>query len=956
MLRVMDAETLAGRLTAAGVDDVRTDGTTRAMYSSDASLYRVPPAAWSRPRATPTRSRPPGGVPRGGRAAHRPRRGHVDRRQRRRTGVVLDFSRHLNRVLDGGPRRARRRSSSRRGAGGAAAAAAPHGLRFGPDPSTHTRCTIGGMIGNNACGSRALGYGRTVGQRGRAASVLTGTGERSAGRTGTIRRRVSTTCARWSAGRAWRPSAPSSAGSAGRSPATRWSTCCPSAASTSPGCWSAARARSRSSPRRPCGWSPSPAPGPGGARLSRHRRRPATPTPRLLAAPPDRLRGHRLAASSTWCADAAGRSAVPPLPRGAAWLFVEIDRRRPPPRSRRPGRALGRRPARWTSAGRHRPGRGGRAVADPRGRRRAGRPQPRRAPGARRLGGRRRPAGSGSATTCATSTRCCAEHGLTGVPYGHFGDGCVHVRIDFPLGQAAAAPQVFRAFLEDAAAWSPATAARCPASTATAGPAASCCRRCTPPTRSACSRAVKDAVRPRQPAQPRRARRPATRSTPTSRVGRRPGRRASLALAYPHDGGDFAAGRAPLHRGRQVPGRHRRDRRRDVPVLPGHPRGEGLHPRPRPGAAGDGRRRAGRRWLAIPGGARRARPVPVLQGLRVATARPASTWRPTRPRCCTRPTGAGCGPASHYTLGRLPRWARAGRPRCRALANAADAACRGCGRLAKWPAGVDQRRAFRRSPARPSGQWFEPARPAPRRRAGRCCSWTRSPTTSPPRSADAAVRVLEAAGYAPQVPGRAACCGLTWITTGQLDAARRILRPHRRDAGAAALDAGVPIVGLEPSCTAVLRCDAAELLDTDDARAVAARRPCTLAELLDATPRLDAAVLAGVEVVAQPHCHHHAVLGWDGRRRAARAGRRRRSPGSAAAAGWPATSASRRGHYEVSVAVAEQQLLPAVRRRRTAPSCWPTGSPAAPSSTDLAGRRGQHLAAAAGRQSVISAR
>ena len=41
-------------------------------------------------------------------------------------------------------------------------AATRHGLRFGPDPSTHTRCTIGGMIGNNACGSRALGYGRTA--------------------------------------------------------------------------------------------------------------------------------------------------------------------------------------------------------------------------------------------------------------------------------------------------------------------------------------------------------------------------------------------------------------------------------------------------------------------------------------------------------------------------------------------------------------------------------------------------------------------------------------------------------------------------------------------------------------------------------------------------------------------------------------------------------------------------
>jgi FAD/FMN-containing dehydrogenase len=42
------------------------------------------------------------------------------------------------------------------------AAVRPHGLRFGPDPSTHSRCTLGGMIGNNACGSRALAYGRTA--------------------------------------------------------------------------------------------------------------------------------------------------------------------------------------------------------------------------------------------------------------------------------------------------------------------------------------------------------------------------------------------------------------------------------------------------------------------------------------------------------------------------------------------------------------------------------------------------------------------------------------------------------------------------------------------------------------------------------------------------------------------------------------------------------------------------
>ena len=76
-------------------------------------------------------------------------------------GVVLDTSRHLSRVLDVDAEA--RTATVEPGVVQAAlqTAARPHGLRFGPDPSTHNRCTIGGMIGNNACGSRALGYGRT---------------------------------------------------------------------------------------------------------------------------------------------------------------------------------------------------------------------------------------------------------------------------------------------------------------------------------------------------------------------------------------------------------------------------------------------------------------------------------------------------------------------------------------------------------------------------------------------------------------------------------------------------------------------------------------------------------------------------------------------------------------------------------------------------------------------------
>ena len=77
-------------------------------------------------------------------------------------GIVIDTSKHLNRVLSIDPEA--RTAHVQPGAVHAALQkhAVPLGLRFGPDPSTHTRCTIGGMIGNNACGSRALAYGRTV--------------------------------------------------------------------------------------------------------------------------------------------------------------------------------------------------------------------------------------------------------------------------------------------------------------------------------------------------------------------------------------------------------------------------------------------------------------------------------------------------------------------------------------------------------------------------------------------------------------------------------------------------------------------------------------------------------------------------------------------------------------------------------------------------------------------------
>ena len=152
---------LAAHLRAAGVPHVLDDATTRAVYSSDASLYRVPPLAVVQPRSADDVAAAlevcrADGVPVTARGAGTSVAGNAVG-----DGVVLDFSRHMDAVLAVDPQA--RTATVQPGVVHAAlqARARPHGLRFGPDPSTHSRCTIGGMVGNNACGARTLAYGRS---------------------------------------------------------------------------------------------------------------------------------------------------------------------------------------------------------------------------------------------------------------------------------------------------------------------------------------------------------------------------------------------------------------------------------------------------------------------------------------------------------------------------------------------------------------------------------------------------------------------------------------------------------------------------------------------------------------------------------------------------------------------------------------------------------------------------
>ena len=179
-----------------------------------------------------------------------------------------------------------------------------------------------------------------------------------------------------------------------------------------------------------------------------------------------------------------------------------------------------------------------------------------------------------------------------------------------------------------------------------------------------------------------------------------------------------------------------------------------------------------------------------------------------------------------------------------------------------------------------------------------------------PAGGHAAVAVLESAGYDVELLDRSACCGLTWITTGQLDAARRILG-RTVEVLHEYVAAGVPIVGLEPSCLAALRSDAVELVD-DPRAAQVAMGVFTLSELLTRTEGWTPPDLTGTEVVVQPHCHQSSVLGFEADMAVLeRAGVTvTRLSGCCGLAGnWGVE----KGHYETSVAVAETQLLPAVR-------------------------------------------
>lgn len=141
---------------------LRKDMPTRAAYSSDASLFRRVPAAVLEPSSAQdvldgiayARERGWSIVGRGG--------GSSVAGNAIGDGLVIDTSRYFNRILDIDPDAKTATVEPGVICDQLRDAAAPHGLTYGPDPSTHSRCTIGGMVANNACGSHSVAYGTSA--------------------------------------------------------------------------------------------------------------------------------------------------------------------------------------------------------------------------------------------------------------------------------------------------------------------------------------------------------------------------------------------------------------------------------------------------------------------------------------------------------------------------------------------------------------------------------------------------------------------------------------------------------------------------------------------------------------------------------------------------------------------------------------------------------------------------
>lgn len=896
-------------LRAAVRGEVDFSVTARALNTMDASNYRRVPLGVLAPRDADDvaaalavcRER---GVPVVARGA-----GTSIAGQATGTGLVLDFTRHMNQIvsLDAESRTAVVQPGvicdSLRGA------AAPHGLTFGPDPSTHNRCTLGGMIGNNSCGSHSVAWGTTA-DNVSSLSVVSGAG------------------ARLVLGQGW------SGAPEGLRPLVE-------------GELELLRTGFPELPRRISGYALDALLPEHGVDLARAFcgsegtlgvvteavvRLVDSPRARALAVLgyPDESAAAEAAAGllphgpltvEGMAADLVRGSEG--LPKGGAWLFVETG-----------GASGAEARARAEAIARSAAGDGAVdsvVVIDPAGQRALWRVREDASGTATRMpdGSEAWPGWEDCAVPPARLGAylrdfrgLLAEHGLRGTPYGHFGDGCIHVRIDFDL-MSEAGVRRFRRFSEDLAEVVVAHGGSLSGEHGDGQARAELLPKMYGDDLVRLFERVKGVWDPADLLNPGMLVRPAPLDA-NLRFAPLPREPVDVAFGYPHDGGDFSAAV-----------------RRCVGVA-----------KCRTASAGSGGgvmcpsfRATGEEAHSTRGRARLLHEMlageVVTDGWRSEEVRDALdlclSCKGCRSDC---PVGVDMAtykaeflhhhyegrrrPAAHYAMGWLPVWLRlASRTRMAGVANAL-VRVGVLASLAKRLGGIAPEREIPRVAGETFRRWFRSRAVSEASEASEGSAvggsvvgpavvvWPDTFTDHlSPGVGRAAVRVLEDAGLRPVVPPGDVCCGLTYVSTGQLDRARAVMRRTLERMGPL-LDSGALLVVLEPSCAAALKTDLVELLGEDARAAELAGRVRTFAQALEELAPEWTPPRIGRPVVGQTHCHQHAVLG-DGAERRLREKAGLEGELSGGCCGLAGNFGFEAGHYEVSVACAEEQLLPAVR-------------------------------------------
>ncbi|WP_120521004.1 FAD-binding and (Fe-S)-binding domain-containing protein [Arthrobacter celericrescens] len=267
-------------------------------------------------------------------------------------------------------------------------------------------------------------------------------------------------------------------------------------------------------------------------------------------------------------------------------------------------------------------------------------------------------------------------------------------------------------------------------------------------------------------------------------------------------------------------------------------------------------------------------------------------------------------PMSHFSLGWLPRWLKL-TTRISPLVNAVLASP--LGKVVAAAGGLTTRRAM---PRFASGKMLSDA----------LAAFAKAPADADtvlfvdsftkgfrPEVAAAAARVIEGTGR--QVSCETdACCGLTWISTGQLDAAKKMLRRT-----VAKLDDGsdAPIVVIEPSCAAALKKDGPELLGSEAAERVSHRIQSFAEAVKQWVDDGWRPLTVPSTVTVQTHCHEYSTFGATVQRKALAALGIANVTEATGCCGVAGNFGFETKHYEISMKVAQQALAPALENTAT---------------------------------------